>query len=554
MSGEVDKRFDLDVYRTMDERVEMVSFPDCPPRVLDIVIDHDVDQNVLEAVYFRDDLTDEQRTRVRSRLTKSPEDLEFAMRDRMTQTTDNAYKVFCTIPWNHISTNADGSVRMCCQMIQGDIEPIYGTLMKQDGTAYTGKDNPSEYRNHPDLKRIRAEMLQGKDPAICKLCTDEEANGIGSRRGGTKKRYPGLFKKAKELTLKDGTILESDFPLSFMDLRFGNKCNLKCRSCGPTDSDLWYEDFYKMAELQSAPKTFMYRKHEEMEVVQREDGTYDVEGIIDWYNGSKLWDYIVNNLKTIDRYYFTGGEPTINLKHRELLQLIIDQGLATSVNLEYNTNMAGIPSKVFEQWKHFRAVNIGMSIDGIYEHFEYIRSPGKWSVAEKNMRRIDTEAGFNRVYASIACTVSIYNVLHVLDMMWWYAEQNWNRLEKWISVRNLYGPHHLNIQNLPAEAKQYVDRRYKQFINSMHSRWHADADAHWKRKTEQQLYGILRHMWAEEANPEHLIRFKTWTQQMDTVRKEKLTDSCPEIAELITRSIDAQGRKRSAELIQAGKK
>ena len=554
MSGEVDKRFDLDVYRTMDERVEMVEHSECPPHVLDIVIEHDVDQTVLEAIYYRPDLTEEQREAVKARLTKTPEQLEEAYQQRMLETKDQAYKVFCSIPWNHVSTNADGSIRMCCQMIHDNDEAPYGTLMKSETEAYTGKDDPKLYRNHPALKRVRSEMLKGIDPEICKLCTQEENNGIGSRRTGSKKRYPSMFNRARELTLKDGTILDTDFPLRYFDLRFGNKCNLKCRSCGPTDSDLWYEDFYKMAELNSAPPTFMYRKHSEMTVVKQDDGTYDVEGIVDWYNGSALWDYITNNLKTIDRYYFTGGEPTINLKHRELLQLIIDKGLSKGVWLEYNTNMAGIPSKVFEQWKQFRQVNIGMSIDGIYEHFEYIRSPGKWSVAERNMRRLDTEPGFNRVHASITCTLGMYNVLHILDMIWWYAEQNWTRLQKWIDIRNLYGPRHLNIQNLPPEAKQFVDRRYKQFINAMHSRWTAESDHHWKRKTEHNLNAILQHMWEVESDPAELAHFKQWTDKMDRVRNESLTDSVPELAELITRSLDAQGRKRSAQLIQAGKK
>ena len=79
---------------------------------------------------------------------------------------------------------------------------------------------------------------------------------------------------------------------------------------------------------------------------------------------------ISENIENID-YYFTGGEPTINQKHRELLDLIIERGVADRVTLEYNTNMAGIPSKVFEQWKHFKYVQIGMSIDGIYEHLTY---------------------------------------------------------------------------------------------------------------------------------------------------------------------------------------
>ena len=49
----------------------------------------------------------------------------------------------------------------------------------------------------------------------------------------------------------------------------------------------------------------------------------------------------MNNLDTIQRYYFTGMNPTINLKHRELLDYYIDKGTETKV-LDYNTNMAGV--------------------------------------------------------------------------------------------------------------------------------------------------------------------------------------------------------------------
>ena len=49
-------------------------------------------------------------------------------------------------------------------------------------------------------------MLAGIDPEICKLCTDEERNGIVSRRTGTKQRYPHLFEQALEQTQEDGTI------------------------------------------------------------------------------------------------------------------------------------------------------------------------------------------------------------------------------------------------------------------------------------------------------------------------------------------------------------
>ena len=550
-------RFNLapDIYRTMEERVEMVSHPDCPSEVLEIVAEHDLDQNVLEAIYFRNDLTDKTKKFLRERLTREQAELERERAVKQDAKLSSAQRVFCSIPWNHISTNADGSVRMCCQMIQSNVSPVYGTLYKPDGSTYTGKDKPDDYRNHEDLKRVRREMLAGIDPEICKLCTDEERNGIVSRRTGTKQRYPHLFEQALEQTQEDGSIDLNNFPLTYIDLRFGNKCNLKCRSCGPTDSNLWYEDYYKMTEVNNMPLgQFRYRAHETMTVEKLEDGTYDVSTMIDWWEDSGLWNYIVDNIENIDRYYFTGGEPTINQKHRELLDLIIERGVADRVTLEYNTNMAGIPSKVFEQWKHFKYVQIGMSIDGIYEHFEYIRHPGKWTACERSMRRIDTEEGFERVHAGIALTLSIYNVLHLLDMIWWHKDQDWKRLQDWIIIHNLYGPTHLNVQNLPNEVKQYIDKRYNQFISDIQIRWRSKEDRYWVRKTIQNLRSVLTHMWDAEPNPVDWKRFHDWTAKMDTIRSETFATTMPELQRVFDEARAKETRTRSAQLKSAGKK
>lgn len=557
MSETTDNRFNLDpgIYRTMEERQAMVEDPECPEEVLWIVAEHDEDQNVLESIYFRDDNSDRTKEILAERITGNPEDLNRRRNIRQYEIQDNRHKVFCGIPWNHISTNADGSIRMCCQMTQEDVEPMYGTLMKPTGKAFTGKDPVEDYRNHPDLRKVRADMLKGIDPAICRLCTHEEKNGIGSRRSGTKKNYPDMFERAIQLTDADGTINTDDFPLEYIDLRFGNKCNLKCRSCGPTDSNLWYEDFYKITEVNKMPPgEFQYRKHEVMTVEKHKDGTYDVAGMLDWWEDSGLWNYIITNVENIDRYYFTGGEPTINLKHRELLDLIIERGVADRVCLEYNTNMAGIPSKVFTQWKHFKEVRIGMSVDGIHDHFEYIRNPAKWTVAEKNMRRIDTEEGFDHVNACISLTLSAYNVLHLLDMVWWWREQRWNRLQDWIVIHNLYGPKHMNIQNFPDSVKQYIDRRYNQFIDDIQMRWRGDEDRFWKRKTITTLRAVLDHMWQKEQDPTEWMRFHTWTKQMDDIRSESFDDAIPELAKVIADARATETRTRTAKLKTAGKK
>ena len=565
---EVDSKFDLDpqIYRSAEQRCAMVEDVDCPQVVLRIIATHDEDQIVLQSIYFRDDFDELEQDIidiVNERIEGDKDELDKAKNLRFLETKDERWKVFCTIPWNHIATNADGSVRMCCQMTQPDVQPLYGTLKKEDGSAFTGSDDPEDYRNHPDLKEIRSAMLKGIDPSICKLCTLEEKGGMFSRRNGSKKRYPDLFEKAEALTAEDGSIDTKDFPLQYLDLRFGNKCNLKCRSCGPTDSNLWYGDFYKITEKFNMPKgRFRYRDHDTMTITKDDKGKYDVEDMTEWWEDSGLWNHIINNVEHIDRYYFTGGEPTINLKHRELLDLIIKKGIAGKVNLEYNTNMAGIPSRVFEQWKHFKHIGIGMSLDGIFEHFEYLRHPGKWATAERAVRKLDTTPGLNNTNPIVALTLSIYNVLHVLDMIWWWKEQSFNRVIDWINISNLYGPFHMNIQNMPNTAKQYVDKRYRQFMNDLETRFISHLDdveilnknREWLRQTTINLNAVLDHMWAKEYDPEQWQRFFTMTKALDEIRDEKFEDSCPELVQIFKEAYEQETRARSAKLASAGKK
>ena len=524
--------FDLDIVRTSQERIEMVLHPDCPVEVMAIVAEYDEDQEVLEALWLKKDLPSidtprgrKIRTLLKLRINSSVDELEKSQEKILVN--KERWKAFCPIAWNHLATNADGSIRMCCQMIH---DP-YGTVYKEDGTVLTGKDDITQHRNAPVWKKLRQDMLNGIDPEVCKLCTHEEQNGIGSKRQWTRKLYEDVYHKAVALTENDGTIKDEQFPITYMDLRFGNKCNLKCRSCGPTDSSLWYDDWVKLRPN----KLFDYRGHNRVKIETLPDGTNIVPNLFEPdQTYTKLWSHIMNNLDTIKRYYFTGGEPTINLKHRELLDYYIKRGTANEVTLDYNTNMAGVPSKVFNQWKSFKQVNLGMSIDGINHHFEYIRHPGKFSTVLKNMRRVDREEGFEKLIASITLTLSVQNVLHYPEMQWWMKEQNWNRIEEVIIVHNLYGPDILNIQNLPNQYKTYIDEKYKKFLIDLNAKWNNSVkEKSFCRRVEQRCKSILMHLWDKEPNANAYKRLWPYMEQLDTIRNEDWQQSLPDISQMI---------------------
>jgi len=535
-------------FKSSQQRMAMILDEECPREVLDTVANHDYDDDVILSVALGKLFDNELLEIICSRLNKTKEEVdEFVIQTKKANHVKQLSGI-CTVPWNHVSTNAVGTIRMCCQMINLDKyegKEAYGTVYKNDGEVLTVEDNISENRNSPAWKRLRKQMLAGEKPSICNLCYQEEDNGIGSRRDWTNDYFSDTLIKAVELTDNDGSIKNEDFPIEYWDLRFGNKCNLACRSCGPTDSDLWYNDWKTIKKT----NTFVAPGHGTVTITDDNKTEGDV---FEWYDNGNLLENIKKDIKNIKRFYFTGGEPTINHAHRKLLQFCIDNGHADRIDLDYNTNMAGVPSKIFTQWKEFKSVNLGMSIDGIFEHFEYIRYPGKWSSAYKNMVRIDSEDGFERVIAGVSLTLSIMNVLHVLDMQWWMLEQTWERIDPVITVHNLYGPPFYNIQNLTDEQKEYVKVRYEKFINDIKRRW-PNAVEHTDR-IEDKLKSVIRHMMGIPQNKEDYIKFLSESKILDNARSQDWREVLPEIEEMISSCTDKEQRKRNVKLATSGKR
>lgn len=544
------KNFDLDptIIRTRQERIEMVADPDCPLDVLQIVAELDSELEVVEACAFNPNVTKPILKTVVNRTGKTIKQLKTSAKIFQFKNDPKIKNSFCTVPWNHIGTNADGNMRICCQMIYDDKEVPYGSLYKDDGTPVTGNDRIQDFRNVKSLKKLRKQFLNGERPDICKLCWDEEKNGINSRRQYSIDVFPEVVENAVINTQADGTIDPEQFPIEWWDLRFGNKCNLKCRSCGPTDSDQWYGDWIKLGK----GNTFETRDRGVIEIKEGADGRYTVDNEFNWYEESELWEYIVDNLDKSKLFYFTGGEPTINHKHKELLKIIIDRGLAKDMLIEYNTNLAGVPEHIFELWSQFKKVNLGMSIDGIYEHFEYIRHPGKWRVAERNMRRIDQDPRLENMFACVTLTLSVMNVFHILDMMWWMKEQKWTRIDPNIIVHNLYGPEFYNIQNLPAGIKMSVEQQYNRFIDDINRRWPEERE--WCHQTEKTLNSVLVHMKEKEDDPAKWKEFLSRSTELDAIRKESWTESLPELAEAIKNYNETTQRKRKIKLATADKR
>ena len=175
-------KLDPTIHRTMQERIAMVTHPDCPIENLLVVAEHDTDLSVVEACALNENATQEVFEVVMRQLRVDMNHINRARTGHKIKSNAKFKKSFCVLPWNHAATNSNGSVRMCCQMIYGDSDMPFGDLRKEDGTSLTHLDDINEHRNAPHWKKLRKMMLEGKRHDVCKVCWDEEANGIESKR------------------------------------------------------------------------------------------------------------------------------------------------------------------------------------------------------------------------------------------------------------------------------------------------------------------------------------------------------------------------------------
>ena len=570
-----DKMFSLDakLVRTPAERIEMIQHKDCPYHVLESVSQFDTDPTVLYALLNADGADDDivkaiyENKNIDYGLSEFADHSNFdtwiiEFEKKSVDKDHPMRKTFCSIPWIHAGTSANGSIRACCQMIYKDPVANRGLVTKDDGNLLNYDDKISEHRNANLWKTLRSDMLAGKRSSACKLCWQEEDagnnNGNSSRRNFANQLFPDIMTKAHDMTEEDGTIDPVDFPISWWDLRFGNKCNLKCRTCGPANSDLWYKDHKSMIEQErderykGGPEIIVDMDGEKAEIVTNEKGQLEIPHMKSWYEGSQLWSDINTNITDIERIYFTGGEPTINHKHKELLENIVAAGHSSNVNLEYNTNLAASSKKLFELWKQFKTVSLGFSLDGMFSHFEYIRHPGQWPKTERILTELDVTPGLDNLSGKVTLTCSIMNVFHLPDFMYWIQEQNYTRLDNEIHVHLVYGPEEYSIHHLPTRLKNDVDELYNRFISHIWMRW-PDAkctthDMQWCKVTEETLRKVLAQMWSVEPNQQAWTKFKETTVRMDKLRKENWKESLPDLADSIERMYDAEQRKQRTKL------
>jgi organic radical activating enzyme len=392
---------------------------------------------------------------------------------------------FCVLPWVSLETSPIGTVRPCC-LAEDEITDDAGNKFNLNTARFSDIQN-SEY-----MQDLRQQFLDAKQPQTCRKCWREERAGRTSKRMHTLDRLKHM--------IPDQPWTQDARPLMFLDLKLGNICNLKCRICGS-----WSSSTFATEELANLGPDEDRKSNHHYQMLRQ--GAWPRENPTFWSEIEQVSDQI--------RYIeFTGGEPFMIQEHFDLLQRLVDRGLAGNIEIHYNTNGTQYPENAEAIWQHFKLVEIAFSIDDVGERFEYQRTNAVWAEVVANIERFrQIRARHANIQLQVCSTVNVFNVYYLEDLAQWIDTQAFDFVY-WNMMHEAY---YFSINTLPESTKQAVSARLQQ---CQVSSWH-----------QQEFARIIDFMNNGVGLDGFILRMKV--ADLDRKRGQNLADVEPEFAQLI---------------------
>jgi radical SAM protein with 4Fe4S-binding SPASM domain len=344
-------------------------------------------------------------------------------------------KTFCILPWVHQYVGPPGDVKPCC-------------LYEQDMQIGDLKQNTlTEIWNNDTTKQMRLDMLDGIELPGCAKCNSRNNLTVTHRTQFNE----FLFKKENlELvnsTHEDGSL--DTHQLQYIDVRFNNLCNLKCRTCGPRFSTSWIEDHVKMYNIQSGDRA--------------------AHGDVFTFGGKtddQLLNEILPHLPHVKQIYFAGGEPLMQKEHYIMLEELIRLGKHSDpkLRIHYNTNFSMLKLgkyNVIEFWKQFKSLRINASLDGSHARAEYWRKGTNWTQVVDNAKRLKEECPHAELI--ISYTLSWVSAFNLCELHREWVENGLLEIND-IHVNLLDVPSYYSLKSIPSWKKDKIKAAFEAHI------------------------------------------------------------------------------------------
>ena len=392
---------------------------------------------------------------------------------------------FCVLPWVSLEASPVGTVRPCCL---ADDELVDDVGNKFDlNTASFGA-----IQNSNNMRQLRQDFLDQKQPETCRKCWQEESAERTSKRMHTLDRLKHM--------IPDQPWSADARSLMFLDLKLGNICNLKCRICGS-----WSSSTFATEELANLSTKEDRKTNHHYQMLRQ--GAWPREN-------KKFWseiDQVVDQIRYIE---FTGGEPFMIQEHFDMLQGLVDRGIAHQVEIHYNTNGTQWPEQAEEIWQYFRHVEVAFSIDDVGARFEYQRSNAVWSEVCENIERFRTmRERLLNMTLQVCCTVNVFNVLYLEQVAKWIDQQDFD----FVYWNMMHDAEYFSIRSLPESSKTTIAQHLRSAL----------VPARTQREFDNVVTFMRRGISTDGS------RMREEIARVDLRRGQNLCHIAPELAEII---------------------
>ncbi len=422
-------------------------------------------------------------------------------------------ETFCVYPWIEQVVQSNGKVGFCCVAKGG------GMVKKDDGQGFRAGVEPLEAAwNSNHMRSIRKGMLEGEQVPGCELCYFQESIGKTSYREMHNEEW--MNKARVEIEERVESSRANDFkldkPALYLDLRLGNLCNLKCRSCNPYNSSQIYRETVQLYDQNDEYRDFW----------NRFNGGKKPAETPEWYESDLFWDEVIRSIPNLRKVYLTGGEPTLIERNYKFMQACIDSGHAKNIFLMFNINCTNVQDKFLEYLPHFEFVLINASIDGHGPENEYIRYLSRWETIDKNFRKLVKLP--KNVQIGVTPVLQIYNVLTITRLLD-YIESIALESGRDINVDFLYAtdPTYINAQILPTTVKQEAVRRLESYKSRSKT---YETQRFLKNSIDSCINLLSEHPAQDEAKMRDFVQY---TRLLDTHRKQRMEQTLPDLSSLL---------------------
>jgi MoaA/NifB/PqqE/SkfB family radical SAM enzyme len=336
----------------------------------------------------------------------------------------------CLYPWYHLANTSDGRVKPCC---------IYGdTIKKPNGTEYyLQKDSIKDIYKSEYLLNLRNQFLQNNKPPECIRCWNDESVGMTSKR----QEY---FLHLKGMGVHPIIPDDVEYPID-MQLILNNSCNLKCRICDPSLSSSWMKELKYYGEfidkLDVSTPSFIHGQP------SNPNGVF--------INDIDNWGPDIKNISCL------GGEPLYSISWRKMIETFIKKKWSKNIKLSIITNATIYNEHYINHLiSNFKEVTIALSIDGMEDAFEYVRSNAVWEDVKKNYisyTKHMNQSNFSLSVSQATSWLSLIQIPKFLEFL--NKDLNGDMMNVWFS--KVDNPLFFNPAFPPTEVKKYAVDKIK---------------------------------------------------------------------------------------------